>query len=70
MSDKNNPSVTDKMTQLEALVSWFDGEEFELEEALGKFNEAKSLADEIERDLMDLKNTITVINQKFDRDEA
>ena len=66
MSTKNNPSIREKTTKLNELVAWFDGDDFELEQALGKFKEAEKLAVEIEQDLLALKNEITVIRQKFD----
>lgn len=63
------PNITEKMAKLDEMVAWFDGDNFELEKALDKFTEAKALADEIENDLTELKNTITVINQQFDREQ-
>lgn len=65
MSQKNK-SISEKMTELGELVAWFEGEEFELETALDKYKEAEKLADEIEKDLSDLKNEITVLKQRFD----
>jgi len=59
-------SVAEKTAQLDELVSWFDSDEFELEKALDKFKEAEKLAAEIETDLMELKNEVTVIKKRFD----
>jgi exodeoxyribonuclease VII small subunit len=69
VSEIKKLSITEKMAKLDELVAWFDDDGFELEKALDKFTEAKTLADEIESDLMELKNTITVINQQFDKAE-
>lgn len=66
MSVKNNPTVAEKTAKLDELVAWFDGDDFELEQAIEKFKEAEKLAEEIEHDLSELKNTITVVKQKFD----
>jgi len=66
MSTKNNQTIQQKTTALNELVAWFDSEEFELEQALEKFKQAEALAAEIERDLLSLKNDISVIRQKFD----
>ena len=63
---QENKSISEKMTKLGELVAWFEGEEFELEAALDKYKEAEKLADEIEKDLLGLKNEITVLKQKFD----
>ena len=65
MSQKNDQSVSEKTAKLNELVAWFDGDDFELEKALDKFKEAEKLAEEIERDLLALKNDIEVIKAKF-----
>ena len=69
MSSKNNTSIADKTIQLNQLVEWFDGEEFELEKALDKFSEAEKIANEIETDLVALKNNISVLKKKFNEVE-
>jgi exodeoxyribonuclease VII small subunit len=69
VSEKKILSITEKMAKLDELVAWFDSDDFELEKALDKFTEARVLADEIENDLMQLENTITVVTQQFDRAE-
>lgn len=68
MSVKNE-SISEKITRLNELVRWFDGEEFNLELALDKFKDAEKLALEIEKDLLSLKNEIEVVKQKFDSDK-
>lgn len=65
---KEKSNVSTKMVQLDELLAWFDGEDFELEVAMGKFTEAKKLADEIESELLEMKNTITIVGEQFDRD--
>ncbi len=63
---KPTKTVSQKMADLGELVSWFESDEFELETALDKYKEAEKLAGEIEKDLSELKNEITVLKQKFD----
>jgi exonuclease VII small subunit len=65
MSTKNNVKIVEKTAKLNELVAWFDGDDFELEQALDKFTEAEKLAAEIERDLLALKNNIEIIKTKF-----
>lgn len=67
MSTKNNPSIAEKTAKLNEIVTWFDGEEFELEKALEKFTEAEKLAAEIEEDLVALRNDIQVVKERFDK---
>jgi exodeoxyribonuclease VII small subunit len=69
MSTKNNPSIAEKTAKLDELVAWFDSDQFELEQALDKFTEAEKLANEIERDLLGLKNNIEVVKAKFNEVE-
>jgi exonuclease VII small subunit len=68
MSSKNK-SIQEKTADLSKLVAWFDGDEFELELALGKYNQAEKLAEEIKKDLDILKNEINIVKQKFDSDK-
>ena len=65
MSEKNNMTVAEKTAKLQELVAWFDGDDFSLEKALVKFGEAEKLAEEIEKDLMSLKNDIEIVKAKF-----
>ena len=64
---ETNQSIATKMTELERQVAWFDGDEFQLEQAIDKFHDAESLARDIEHDLDELKNEIIVIKQRFDQ---
>lgn len=68
MSEKNNMVLTEKIAKLDALVAWFDSDEFELERALDKFTQAEKLAEEIDHDLLELKNSITVVKERFDKE--
>lgn len=61
---KNNPTIEEKIAQLEASVAWFDSDDFELEKALDEYEKARKLADEISRDITELKNTIEKVSKK------
>lgn len=61
-----NKSIQEKTTELTELVAWFDSDEFVLEQALDKFKEAEKLAQDIENDLMTLRNDIEVVKKSFD----
>ncbi len=63
---KNDKTIQQKMNQLSELVAWFESDEFELETAIEKYKTAEALAGEIETDLSQLKNEITVLKAKFD----
>lgn len=59
-------TVSEKMSELSELVAWFESDEFELEKAIETYQKAEKLAGEIEHDLSNLKNEVTVLKQKFD----
>lgn len=67
MSQKNE-TIAQKMAKLDVLVAWFDGEEFELEQAVERFKKAEILAESIQDDLKNLKNEINIIKQRFDQE--
>ncbi len=68
MSKENNLDLSAKLKKLDELVSWFDQEDFSIEEALEKFKQADELAGEIEEQLSGLKNEITVLAKRFDQE--
>ena len=63
---KNNMTIKEQLQQLDELISWFEGDDFTLEEAVEKFKAAEQLAEEIRQKLSSLKSDITVLGQKFD----
>ena len=65
MSQENKLTIAEKTTLLDAMVAWFDSDDFELEQALDKFAQAEKLAAEIEADLLSLKNDIELVKAKF-----
>lgn len=65
MSDKNNTTIATKLAQLDELVAWFEGDEFDLEQALEKFAEAESLTKAIQEELGEFKNKINLIKHDF-----
>lgn len=65
---KQNKTIAEKRQELAELLAWFESDEFTIELAIEKFNEAKTLAEEIETELLKYKNTITVLKQQFDKD--
>ena len=66
-AQKTAKTIAEKLAQFERLVAWFDEDDFSLEEALAKYKETESLAEEIEAQLSAVKNEVTVLKQKFDQ---
>ena len=65
MSGKSK-TIGEKMNELSEATSWFEREEFLLTAASEKFKQAAALASEIEHDLKNLENQITVLKQSFE----
>jgi exonuclease VII small subunit len=63
-----NKSISEKTAELTKLVEWFDSDKFSLELALDNFKNAEKLANDIEKDLISLKNEINIVKKKFDSD--
>lgn len=61
-----NDSLKEKTAKLDELIGWFDSDQFTIEQALDKFKTAEKLAAEIEHDLMELKNQVHLVKEKFD----
>ncbi len=68
MSQKNNHSLAQEIAQLDELASWFEQDDFDLEEALVKFEEATKVADSIDEKLTKIENKITVLKARFDEE--
>ena len=68
MSKASNPvAIEAKLQQLRELVAWFESEEFVIDEALERFATAQKLAEEVEKELQEVKNKVTVLKEKFDQ---
>ena len=65
MSNANKETISKKLARLEEFVAWFESDEFVLEEALERFKKAEALSREIEDELKEFKNTITVLKKDF-----
>ena len=66
MLQQENKTISQKLKEYEALISWFDSDDFTLEEALQKYAEAEKVATDIQDHLKEIKNEITVLKQSFD----
>jgi exonuclease VII small subunit len=62
---KNSPSIQDKIESLDQLVAWFNGDDFQLEQAAIKLKEAAKLVSEIEADLQSVANEVKIVKQSF-----
>ena len=66
MSKESNKTVEQKMEALRQLAAWFESDEFTLGEASERFKQAAKLAEEIEKDLSELENSVTILKRSFE----
>lgn len=65
MSGTKQKTLNQKMEELNQQIGWFHGDEFELDKATEKYQEAIKLAEEIRDDLENLKNEVDVLAENF-----
>lgn len=65
MSKANDSSIEKKLEELRQQVEWFESDEFTIDEALERFEKASKLADEVASELREVKNKVTVLQEKF-----
>lgn len=61
-------TINQKLVQLDQQIEWFYGDEFSLEEATQKYQEAALSAKEIEANLNEIKNQIEIIDRDFSKE--
>ena len=61
-------TINQKLVQLDQQIEWFYGDEFSLEEATQRYQEAALSAKEIEDNLNEIKNQIEIIDRDFSKE--
>ena len=61
-------TIQEKIDDLDSLVAWFQGEDFQLEEAAATLKKAAALAGDIEKDLKTIENEIVDVKKSFQLD--
>ena len=61
---ENKLTLDGKIKELEKQVAWFEGDGFDVEEAVGRYKTARKLSLDIAKDIEELKNVITVIKKE------
>jgi exonuclease VII small subunit len=65
-SDKTNEKTIEQMmAELNERIAWFQGDDFNLDEAKQRFVEARQLAKDITAALDDMQHDITVLSEDF-----
>ncbi|TWP16015.1 hypothetical protein EUA75_01100 [TM7 phylum sp. oral taxon 353] len=65
-NDKTNEKTIEQMmAELNERITWFQGDDFNLDEAKQRFTEARQLAKDITAALDDMQHDITVLSEDF-----
>lgn len=69
-AQKTEKPLRDQLAELDQVIAWFDQDDFDLDEALKKFDEGVALAEAVKKRLGDLENKIVVLKERFDQASA
>ena len=61
----NEKTIEQMMAELNERIAWFQGDDFNLDEAKQRFVEARQLAKDITAVLDDMQHDITVLSEDF-----
>ena len=65
MSSKSEKTISQKIEELRQMAAWFESDDFDIEQAIERYQAAEKLAGEIEKDLNGLRNKVTILKEKF-----
>ncbi len=63
MKDKKN--INNKIEEFDQSVDWFYSDEFDLDKVEERYKKAMALAEDIQKDLSELKNNIEILEKDF-----
>lgn len=70
MTAKPRNTIKQQISELDTTVEWFYSDDFNLEDAVAKYRQALKLSEQIERDLLELKNQVEILPEDFTKAEA
>lgn len=54
--------IKTQMADLDKIMTWFEGDEFDLEQAIAKYQQAQAIVKNINKQLDEVKNQIKELN--------
>ena len=64
----NDMTIEQMVAELNERIAWFQGDDFNLDEAKQRFIEARELSKKITATLEDMRHDIEVLNEDFNED--
>ena len=58
-------TLRELLAEFEAVVSWFDGDDLDVEAAIAKFEEGSRLAEQIKKQLAAARNRVEIVKRNF-----
>lgn len=65
----NDMTIEQMMAELNERIAWFQGDDFNLDEAKQKFIEARELSKKITATLEDMRHDIEVLSEDFNAEQ-
>lgn len=65
----SNKSINEDLQEFEAILAWFNQPDFDLDQALVKFEKGMRISKRIEQRLKNYEQKIEVLKQRFDQPE-
>lgn len=62
---KDKKTINNKIEEFDQCVDWFYSDEFDLDEVEERYKKAIALAEDIQKDLSELKNNIEILEKDF-----
>ena len=66
---ENSKTLKQLLAEFDEIVSWFDGDNIDVEMAIQKFKEGSKMADQIKKQLGEAKNKIEIVKKADNKDE-
>lgn len=63
---KKQPTFAEAFEELETLTAWFEQEDVDLDEGIGKFERGLELAEVCKKKLSEVENKVTKLKAKFE----
>ncbi len=61
-----NKSLQDQLDELDKIIDWFNQDDFDIDEAMQKFNQGVELAETVKERLENMENKIQILKDRFD----
>lgn len=65
MSQTSKTNISEQLNKLQQSLAWFDSEDFNLDEAIQRYEESSKIADDLKKSLEEIRNKVEILKQNF-----